>query len=118
MTFNMGSQSINSMFREAVIAAACALCGGCFVPIGQGYWTEGETRAETFTAKAEKEQALVIELTCENHKVDRVYAEMCDAITRLSTLWGQDVDWVHVTRQEMIGMHFSVKAKREQSIAA
>lgn len=111
LIFNMGSEYINDGFRHAVIRAACACSGGCFVPSGTGYWIEGQTHAERFDAGCiEREETLVIELTCETNKVEGVYLEMQEAIAEAASRWAQSVDWVHVSELAMTGRHFSVAA--------
>lgn len=119
LTFNMGSEYINDGFRRHVIKAACACSGGCFVPTGTGYWIEGQTHAERFDGPIEREETLVIELTCEQDKVEGVYLDMKNAIAEAAYRWACAVNWVHVTELEMTGRHFSaVAVQRENMIAA
>lgn len=110
LIFNMGAEALSEQFKEAVIRLACYCSGGCYVHAGNGYWTEGETHAERFTAEPVKEDSLVVELTTENHKLESVYAEMRQGIARLAHEYRQAVDWVHVSEIPMTGRHFSVAA--------
>jgi hypothetical protein len=108
--FNMGADFLPDTFKADVIALACELCGGCYVPDGTGYWIDGPTHADRFGGKAKSEQTLVIELTTEVYKADEVYYAMQYGIARRAEAHNIPIDWVHVSELPMKGRHFSVKA--------
>lgn len=109
LKFFVGYPQFNSKFEQAVIRAASALCGGCYVGRGAGYWTEdGADHKEHFQGELIKEHTFHLVLSCENHKVDRVYATMRAVIAANADFYSIETDWVHVQRTEFIGMHFSV----------
>ena len=109
LIFNMGAEFIGTGFRMGVIAEATRLCGGCYVHQGTGFWNANdETHAEAFGPPVE-EATLVVEVTCEPHKVERVYQAMQTRIARLAQLTFTDINWVHVSEIPMKGRHFSVK---------
>lgn len=110
LIFNMGAATLPQAFRKAVIEAASACYGGCFVHDGTGYWIDGATHAERFHGDVETEESLVVEITCETHKVEGVYRDMQLAIAEAARLWDTKVDWVHVSEIPMRGRHFSVEA--------
>ena len=107
--FFIGYTTANLEADQAIIQAASALCGGCFVAEGTGYWIDGETIAERFEGKANAEHCLVICLTTENHKADDVYNVMQAQITEIVKQYSLPVQWVHVQEHEITGRHFEVK---------
>ena len=107
--FFIGYTTANVEADQAIIQAACALCGGCFVADGTGYWIDGDTHAKRFTGEAIAEHCLTICLTTELDKADSVYAEMQAAITKIVKQFALPVQWVHVQEHEITGRHFEVK---------
>lgn len=100
-------------FKEQVIRVASTLCGGCTVNYSTGYWmSDGSEDRFLFSGELQSDRCLQIVLTCEPHKEDMVYEIMRDRISVLSANYGVDTDWVHVSRKETQGMHFSCKQHR------
>ena len=118
LIFNMGAERLPDDFRQGVIALACELSGGCFVQGGTGFWIEGETKAARFAGTPQAEDTLVIELTCENSKLESVYDEMCHRIALKAATYGANIDWVHVSQVAMVGRHFSCKAMAAATLVA
>lgn len=112
LRFYFGAESLPHAFKTAMIGAASALCGGCFVADGAGYWIEsdGPRRADAFQGTLATEDTLCIGLTTETHKLESVLAEMQDRTVTAAMETGAAVDWVHVQQTAIVGRHFSVKA--------
>lgn len=119
LKFYFGAARLPAAFKTHLIGMASALCGGCFVADGAGYWVEsdGPRRADSFEGSLATEETLCIGLTTEPHKVDRVLSEMEDAAANAAIAHGADVDWVHVQQTQIMGRHFSVKAAIAQKAA-
>lgn len=99
-------------FKAACIEAATHLCGGCFVADGTGYWREGaDRRAARFHGKLQSEHSLCLKLTTELAREAEVLKAMRLAITAAVVDCGLRgaIRWVHVQRQPIIGLHFSVE---------
>ena len=110
LTIGLPDRSLLDAFGSSVIRGATAYCGGCTVSIEDGYWrTDGTDKKTYFTGSQEAEVAMVIKLTCETHKEDMVMRAMRTHIANLVFFYKIDVDWVHVVRKEVQGLHFSCK---------
>lgn len=113
LTFLIGYPSFNSKFEKDVINAVCKLCGGCTVLRSSGYWTEdGTDHKDRFEGDVVKEHAFNLSVTCEDHKVDRVYVEMKQTIAALVLYHNIETNWVHVKRIDVLGMHFDVQREK------
>jgi hypothetical protein len=109
--FQIGYPTADPAFERAVIQSASSLCGGCTTSGKQGWWKEdGASHAETFSGRLVQEHCFELELTCEQAKAERVYAQMCEDIALAALAFSVDTNWVHVTETEMTGRHFSVAA--------
>ena len=109
LTFNMGAEALPAAFTQCIVAEAVRLCGGCYCPSGTGYWNElDQTREHVFYGNAIPEETLVIELTCEPEKVERVVTIMRRVIAAAVKSFALPVNWVHVTETPIVGRHFSV----------
>lgn len=99
----------NPAFEHALARGASALCGGCTTSAKTGWWCEdGTERKRVFDAPAQSERAFEIELTCEAHKADWVYAEMQVVIATAAHEHRVATEWVHVSEVAMRGRHFAV----------
>ena len=106
----MNKDGRSTLFESEVISEASALCGGCFVSDGTGYWIDGETHAERFSGTVKDEYCLKIILTCEYHKSLKVMEDMQKFITESCNAHDMPINWVHVQEKQITGHHFSVKA--------
>lgn len=95
--------------RNFLAEHASHLCGGCTTYLATGHWVEGEARRlREFTGQAEQEDVIVLELTCEQSKEAQALAKMKARIGMIAKYNPSlQLDWVHVTRQEITGLHFS-----------
>ena len=111
--YDLNSDGNVLAFEQAVIEAACKLCGGCAVIPTTGYWmSDGASHQQTFSGRLQEEHTLHIKLSCELDKEQRVYKTMKAVIAAQADWHKVDTDWVHVQRSTFTGMHFS--AKKEQ----
>lgn len=86
---------------------ASRLCGGCTIRKDRGFWkADGAEKKDTFDGDLIEETAIVIELTCEVHKVDAVYTKMREYLKASSQGLNNAFTWVHVIREDVVGMHF------------
>jgi len=83
LKYFIGYNVANPDADAAMIQAACAVCGGCFVADGTGYWVNGDTHAERFDGEAESEHCLNICLTTELEKLEGVIQFMEFEIARI-----------------------------------
>lgn len=96
--------------EQAIIAAACRVCGGCSVRRVLGAWADdGAAHAENFDGDIAYEVGFELSVSCETHKTDRAYAEIAAAIAEFAPA---EVNWVHVQRRDHIAQHFSAHAMR------
>ena len=109
LKYFIGYNVANPDADAAMIQAACAVCGGCFVADGTGYWVNGDTHAERFDGEAESEHCLNICLTTELEKLEGVIQFMEFEIARIVHDHQLDVEWVHVQQFDIVGRHFNVK---------
>lgn len=95
--------------RNFLAESASHVCGGCTTYLATGHWVKGEDRRlQEFVGRVEQEDVIVLELTCEEHKEVAVFEKMKDRIGMLAKFNpGLQLDWIHVTRQEITGLHFS-----------
>jgi hypothetical protein len=114
LTFYIGVLYCPSAFVEEIATAACHISGGCTVSYAKGLWMEeaGHLRSTSYTGEPKQETCLRIEVTCETKKVDGAYYDIRAAIGWAAETYGTDTNWVHVTDEEVIGRHFSVKDDR------
>lgn len=110
LTFYVGTAAAHPFFEATIAEAASAVCGGCTTRRDTGWWREGgAARASTFDGKLQTENAFVLELTCEPEKAAAAYEATCAGIVRAAQAFNIETDWVHVTREAVGGMHFSVQ---------
>lgn len=106
-------------FEVDVIKAASTLCGGCTTRCSTGWWkADGDQHKAAFEGELEQEHCFELELTCELHKADRVYSDLCGHIAAAAKHWHVDTNWVHVSETAITGRHFSVAAINAQQVAA
>lgn len=122
LTFQIGYSEACSMYRafeEDVVAVASGVCGGCTTRISDGWWKEdGAERKVTFSGPLHKERCFELELTCEPAKEDTAYMVVAQGIAEAAQRRHIRTDWVHVSRVQMIGKHFSIKDLIAQNEAA
>lgn len=118
LIFNMGAEELPQNFRNSVIATTVSVCGGCYIPSGLGIWNdEDQTHSHRrFAGNLVIEDTLVIEVTCENEKLDFVYGEMRAGIVSAAETFGVEINWVHVSEIPMRSRHFSVLGDIERNI--
>lgn len=107
----VADQAAENWFRRQIIMEASRLCGGCTVVKATGFWREdGDEKKPTFEGEMHSEETLMLSLTCETYKEPKVYESMKTFIANIVRVSGFDVDWVHVQRRPIMGMHFSCRA--------
>ena len=107
--FQIGLPALHQNFMYDIARDASSMCGGCTTDIKRGYWMTDEDRHQSvYIADLEQEVCFQLELTCEMHKKDNVYAYMVGAICATAELYEVETDWVHVSEIPMTGRHFSV----------
>lgn len=119
LTFQIGFLDIHPdnsrMFATDVARALSWVCGGCTMRESTGWWMEdGASHADTFSGALQRETCLEFELTCEMHKEQLAYLDAQRAICKAAKQWRIETDWVHVSRVEIQGLHFSVDLTLEE----
>jgi len=110
-TFQIGYAKQNDAFEADIITAASRHCGGCTTSSKDGWWMDdGDAKKDTFRGHLFAEHCFELELTCEEHKAERAYFAVQQAICDAVLKHGVDTNWVHVTETPMTGRHFSVSA--------
>jgi len=115
LTFTIGLEKDKTVcpirLSRAIADTASTLCGGCTMRHDRGFWKEdGADKKETFDGDLIEETAIVLELTCEPRKVASVYYQMKDYLSHTSQSLDNVFSWVHVIREDVVGMHFDATA--------
>lgn len=106
----IGSTELPSAFKASIVHNISKACGGCTEVMSMGYWIEeaGTTKADTYKGTLATEETLHLQVTCEKHKFDTVYADLQETTAVACLAWGLDVNWVHCKVTESLGAHFSI----------
>ena len=97
-------------FEEPLIKEVNAVAGGCTVQRSIGYWIDGAINEQLrYSGPTEEEFCFHLSFSVPLHKQVSAFASVKAAIWQLARRYGIETDWVHVTRQEVDTMHFSVQ---------
>ena len=102
------------LFKRKITEMVCFHSGGCTVMGGIGHWVQGaEVNSDSgYDGQVIGEGAFILSVTVLHGTADMHYNRIKQSICTWAAHYSIPTNWVHVERQDVKTMHFSVDEER------